>query len=160
MSLLQPHPCLASLPPFPDSSDQVRVLQLCRCCASLYLYYINIWILHATPLYYVHVLTHLLPTQVLLMTVGPTWSIRVLWSVETRLLWSGKGLVPILTTGYRTFSVPLMVVLFHPVSQKYSCIVSHLKSWLPVSLPPLSLSISQWQYYSRVGSPMQLVTTV
>ena len=39
MSLLQPHPCLASLPPFPDSSDQVRVLQLCRCCASLPILY-------------------------------------------------------------------------------------------------------------------------
>jgi len=68
ISSLQPHRCLASLPPFPDGSDQVRLLQLCKCSVPQLYQKLKL----DTRLYYAHTLIHVLSTQVVLMTVGPT----------------------------------------------------------------------------------------
>ena len=70
ISSLQPHRCLASLPPFPDGSDQVRLLQLCKCSVPQLYQKLKL----DTRLYYAHTLihaSHVLSTQVVLMTVGP-----------------------------------------------------------------------------------------
>ena len=62
----------------------------------------------------------LFPLQIILQTVGLTWSIKVFWSVGGQLQWNGRGQVLLLTTEYKTSNVLSMVALGAPVSWHYS----------------------------------------